>query len=110
MPLTKEAEDQIQELQLLEQNLQNFAMQKQSFQLQLMEIEAALKELEKVDKGYKIIGTIMVEESKDDLLKDLTSKKEVIELRIKSFEKQETKLREKAAKIQNEVLEKIKSE
>jgi len=110
MPLTKEAEEQIQELQLLEQNLQNFAMQKQGFQLQLMEMEAAIKELEKVDKGYKIIGTIMVEEPKEELLKDLTSKKEVIELRIKSFERQETKLREKATKIQSEVLEKIKSD
>lgn len=110
MALTKEAEEGIQELQLLEQNLQNFVLQKQSLQMQIVEIEAALKELQNTEKGYKIIGTIMLEQSKDELIKDLTSKKEVSELRIKSIEKHEAKLRERASKLQSEVLEKIKSE
>jgi prefoldin beta subunit len=82
-------------------------MQKQQFQLQQVEIESALKELEKVNEAYKIVGNIMVLSKKDDLIEDLKSKKEVIELRIKNMEKQESQLREKASKLQNEVLKEM---
>ena len=102
--VSKEAENKLGQLQMLEQSMQNLLMQKQQFQLQQVEIESALKELEKVNEAYKIVGNIMVLSKKTDLKTDLTSKKEVIELRIKSMEKQENQLREKASKLQSEVL------
>ena len=46
MNVSKETEQKIQQLQLIEQSMQQFLMQKQSFQTQLVEIESALKELE----------------------------------------------------------------
>ena len=64
---SKDAQDKIQQLQLLEHNLNNFTLQKQSFQLQMQEIESALKEIEKVDTAYKIIGGIMVSAPKEKL-------------------------------------------
>ena len=100
----QEAEKKLGQLQMLEQSMQNMLMQKQQFQLQQVEIESALKELEKVNEAYKIIGNIMVLSKKEDLKDDLTSKKEIVELRIKNMEKQEDHLREKASKLQNEVL------
>jgi len=102
--VSQEAEKKLNQLQLLEQSMQNLLMQKQQFQLQQVEIESALKELEKVNEAYKIIGNIMVLSKKNDLKEDLTSKKEIVELRIKNMEKQENQLREKASKLQNEVL------
>ena len=102
--VSQEAEKKLNQLQMLEQSMQNLLMQKQQFQLQQVEIESALKELEKVNEAYKIIGNIMVLSKKDDLKADLTSKKEIVELRIKNMEKQENQLREKASKLQNEVL------
>ena len=102
--VSKEAEQKLGQLQMLEQSMQNMLMQKQQFQLQQVEIESALKELENVKEAYKIVGNIMVLSKKEDLEADLTSKKEVIELRIKNMEKQENQLREKASKLQNEVL------
>ena len=102
--VSKEAENKLGQLQMLEQSMQNMLMQKQQFQLQQVEIESALKELEKVNEAYKIVGNIMVLSKKEDLKDGLTSKKEVIELRIKNMEKQENHLREKASKLQNEVL------
>jgi len=83
-------------------------MQKQSFQTQLTEIESALKELKNSEKAYKIVGNIMVSSKKLDLEKDLKSKKETVELRIKMLERQEEKIKEKADKIQKEVLKEIK--
>ena len=88
--------------------MQQFLMQKQSFQTQLMEIESALKELDSSETAYKIVGNIMVSSKKKELEKDLKSKKETVELRIKMLEKQEEKIKEKADKIQKEVLKEIK--
>ena len=105
--ISKESEEKISQLQLLEQSMQNLLMQKQQFQLQQVEIESALKELEKVEEAYKIVGNIMVLSTKADLKDDLSSKKEIIGLRIKNMEKQESQLRDKASKLQNEVLKEM---
>ncbi|MDP6265434.1 MAG: prefoldin subunit beta [Candidatus Woesearchaeota archaeon] len=105
--VSKESEKKLSQLQMLEQSMQNLLMQKQQFQLQQVEIESALKELENVDEAYKIVGNIMVLSKKDDLKKDLSSKKEVMELRIKNMEKQEAQLREKASKLQDEVMKEM---
>ena len=51
-----------------------------------------LKELEKSNTAYKIVGNIMVSSDKEELLKELNSKKEVVELRIKTLEKQEKQI------------------
>ncbi len=110
MEVSKETEQKISQLQMFEQSLQNFLGQKQQFQIQLVEIESALAELENTDKAYKIVGNIMVESDKNELKADLQSKKEMLELRIKTMEKQETQVREKASKLQSEILKKIKKE
>ncbi len=108
--ISKDAEQKISQLQLLEQSLQNLLLQRQQFQAQLTEIESALNELKDTKQSYKIIGNIMVDSSKEDLKKDLTKKKEMVELRIKSLEKQEENIKEKQKKVQKEVLSKIKKE
>ena len=108
--MEKTTEEKIQQLQLIEQGMQNFLIQKQQFQAQMVEIESALKELEKSETAYKIVGNIMVSANKEELVKDLKSKKEMIELRIKTLERQEAQMKEKATAMQSEVMEKLKPE
>ncbi len=108
MSISKETEEKIQQLQLMEQNLQNFMMQKQTLQMQMIEAQSALEELAKSNEAYKILGNIMVKTDKETLTKDLESKKETSELRIKTIEKQEAMIRDRASKIQKEVLEQVK--
>ena len=91
MELSKETEQKISQLQMFEQSLQNFLGQKQQFQVQLVEVESALSELDTTEKAYKIIGNIMVEADKNELKADIQSKKEMLDLRIKTMEKQEAK-------------------
>ena len=110
MDVSQETEQKISQLQMFEQSLQGFLGQKQQFQMQLVEVESALSELENTEKAYKIVGNIMVETDKKELQADLNSKKEVLELRLKTMEKQETQVREKASKLQSEILKKIKKE
>ena len=107
--INKEAEQKIAQLQLIEQNLQNFMLQKQNFHAQLLEVENALTELKTLkEKPYKIVGSIMISTDKGKLEKDLSSKKEIINLRIKNIDKQEQQLKEKANEIQSEVMEELK--
>jgi len=106
--VSKDAEKKIEQLQLYEQNLQNFLAQRQQFQIHLIEIESALRELESTDKAYKLVGNIMVSSKKEDLKKELSSRKETTELRIKTLEKQESQIKEKASKLRTEVMELIK--
>ena len=101
------AQEQINKLQMIEQNAQQLLMQKQQFKSQLNEIESALNELQKAPEAYKIVGNIMVKATAEDLKKDLNSKKELLELRITTLEKQEHHLREKAETIRNDVVQKM---
>jgi len=107
--MNKETEQEISELQVIEQNLQRFLSQKQQFQTQIVEVETALKELPESGDTYKIIGNIMVSVKKADLEEDLKSKKEIAEIRLKSLEKQEQKMREEADNLQKQIMNKIKS-
>ena len=93
---------------MMEQNMQNFLSQKQTFQVQLVEITSALEELEKVEKAYKIVGNIIIQEDSKKLQEDLNQKREIAELRIKNIEKQEDKIKKKAAELQADVLKEMK--
>ena len=93
--MKKDTEQKIEQLQRIEQSLQNILMQKQQFQSQTIEIESALNEIKNSEENYKIIGNIMVKANKEDLEKDLNQKKELVELRIKTLEKQEKETKEK---------------
>lgn len=98
----------VNELQLLQQNLQNFLLQKQQLQTQMNEINSALKGVNKTEKAYYILGNIMVASSKEELLKELNEKKEIIDLRFKNLLKQEENLKEKQFELQKEVIEGMK--
>jgi len=109
MKITKETQEKIQELQILEQNLQALLLQKQAFQLELNETENALSELGKSkDEVYKITGQIMIKASKPELEKELKEKTDILSLRLKSIEKQESIFKEKLEKLRNEVEKEIK--
>ena len=106
--MKKETQEKIQELQNLEANINTILAQKQQFQAQQIEIENALSQIEKTDKVFRIIGNIMVASDKKTVKKELTEKLEMVELRLKSVEKQENKFKDKTNGIQKEVLKEMK--
>ncbi len=107
--ISKNTQEKINELQLLQQRLTVFGAQKQQFQMQLIEVDNALSEIEKA-KGaiYKLIGEILVEKQASELKKELEEKKEELDLRIKTLEKQENKTKEAALALQKEVQAELK--
>lgn len=107
MAIGKATEQQLGHLQMMEQNLQQFSIQKQQFQSQLVEIDSALDEIKDKVECYRIIGSVMVSSERAGLEKDLKSKKEILELRIKTVEKQEDKIRDKAKQLQQDILKEL---
>ncbi|MDP1696078.1 MAG: prefoldin subunit beta [archaeon] len=108
MEFSPEITKKIQELQILEQNLQNFLMQKQNFQVEDNEILNALEELSKSgDEVYRILGGIMIKTDRNKLIKDLEEQKKIINLRIQSLEKQEKSIEEKSSVLQSEIQKSI---
>ena len=98
----------IKELSTLQQNVANLSSQKQQFVAEKNEYESALKQLDDTEKSYKIIGNIMISANKDDLKKELQNKIEMAEVRIKTFEKQEDALTQKAQDMQKEIMKSMK--
>ena len=109
MDIQPDTEKKIQQLQIFEQNLQALQTQRQNLQLQMSEMDSALQELDRTSKAYRIVSTIMVSADIPELKKDLESKKEIIQLRIKSLEKQESSTKERATALQDEVLKSMKA-
>ena len=108
--MKEETKEKITQLQNFEQNINSIIAQKQQFQAQNMEVENALTQLKDTDKVFRIIGNIMVASSKDKAKKELTEKKEIVELRLKTFDKQEEKLRNQANELQQEVMKEMKKD
>jgi prefoldin beta subunit len=105
--IDKKTQEKIQEIQLIEQTLQNLLFQSQTFQIELNETISAIEEIKKTNKEvYRVVGNIMISSKKEDIEKELEEKKNILDLRIKSFEKQEKILRDKLGHISKD-LEKI---
>jgi prefoldin beta subunit len=103
-------QQKIQEMQILEQKLQNSMLQKQAFQIELAETDSALSELEKSgDEVFRIIGQLMIKAEKSKIREELSDKKKILELRIKSFEKQENSFAQQLEKIRDEITKTAKN-
>ena len=83
--------------------LQQLVVQKQRLELELTESDRALKTLEETPnsaKVYKSAGAVLVEKDKDAVVKELTERKEFLDMRSKVLAKQETNTRERLNQLQ----------
>ncbi len=98
--------DRINEMRVLEQTLHNLILQKQNFQMELSETQSALSEIEN-SKGdvFKIVGQLMIKTDKDKIKEELSNKERILELRLKSLEKQEDSIMKKLGDFKEEVVD-----
>jgi prefoldin beta subunit len=111
LKLTPETQQMLIELQTFQQQMQTVMMQKESLSIQKMELEKALEELKKAtsEDVYKAVGPILIKSTKKDLDKELAEKNETIELRLKSLQKQEDRIKEKLKEVQGKFEEFLKA-
>ena len=109
MAIDEATREKLQEIQNLEQTFQSLLMQKQAFLIELEETERAFSEIKESDhEVYKLIGQLLLRSDKDKIMQDLEKKKELLNLRIKSLEKQESSFNERIDKLREEISDKFK--
>lgn len=110
MEIPVELKEKLVQYQNLQNSLQTFMIQKQGIMQRLNEIEEAINELDKYSGGkiYRLCGTILVETNKEESMAKLKEEKEISEVRIKSLERQEVKLKEMISKLGSEIQAAIK--
>jgi|SRR3989338_3451036 len=101
-----QSEQLIGQLQTYNQQMQSILMQKQTLSMQVKEIEKALEEIEDADDDiYRSIGPVLIKVGKDKLRKDLQEEKEEAEIKLKTVDKQEIRIRDKVNEIQEKFQE-----
>ena len=104
--LPPQVQNMIAQLQQLQQQLQMVVTQKVQLENSLKETENAIQEVEKVSDDtpiFKTVGTILVKTSKEEILKELKEKKDTFEIRIRTLERQEEKLKERLQELQKKI-------
>jgi len=103
--MDKETEQLLNQAQIYQQQIQTILTQKNALALELNEIKKALEEIEKTNgkSVFKISGPILIQMDTKDAKKDLEEKENIINLRMKTIEKQESKLREKIEELRSKL-------
>ena len=107
--LDEETQKQIQELQMMEQSFQQLLMQKNAFSMEENETDLIIKEVEKTTGEVSRIvgGQVVIKTTKEEVLKDMKDKKELLEKRMKSIIEQEERFAKQIEDSRNEIIKKI---
>lgn len=104
MDIPKEVEHDINEFQTAQNQLQMIMVQKQQIKMQLEEVDEALEELKgKTGKIFKSIGSVLVESSSEDVVKELNEREETMKVRVGVLGKQEEKLRGRLVELKSKI-------
>ncbi|MCK5300661.1 MAG: prefoldin subunit beta [Thermoplasmatales archaeon] len=110
--MSQQLQDQINRLQQLRTQLQMIMQQNQQIEIKLKEVEEALEELDKTNAKtliYKSIGSVLIKSNgKNEVIKDLKSTKESLDLRKNTLNKQEGRIKEKINEMQSKVQNALK--
>ena len=77
----------------------------QQYRARLLEIERVLKELERLQDNYvyKSFGNLLFKTPKEEVMKELTSEKELLQVRVEEFLKREKLLRERLSSLERQL-------
>lgn len=105
--LPPKIQEQLEQLQKLQNQLAVAQQQRQQLEYQVKESERALEELKEVADDapvYRSVGAILFKTSgKKDVLAKLEEEKESLEIRLRGFQKQESRVKEQAQELQSKL-------
>jgi len=111
--LPPQLQDQLAQLQTLQQQLTLTVQQRQQIEFQVKDAQRALEELETVAADapvYRNVGGLLVRTpGREAVKKQVQDDVESLQVRLKGFEKQEARLKEKATELQSKVQAALKN-
>ena len=105
--MSQSKDDKINELAGLETTLNKVISQKFSCQNELLEVESALEEIKSSDSNFKIVGNILIETDKKQLVLNLEDTKKVLTQRLSQLEKEQSKVEKKAKDLQSNLMKEL---
>lgn len=103
-----ELKAELVKLQQLQDQLNRVLAEKSVIDNQLREVNKVLQELSQLPSDttvYKLVGNLLVKVNKDDVQKELDEEKTILELRSRTYQNQEAKLRAQLEERQKKVNE-----
>lgn len=101
---SKQEQQLIAQAQMFQQQIQEIVSQKEALNIQSIEIKRALDEIEKSKSDlYKIAGPILVKSDKESIKNDLTEKSDFIDLKKKTLERSESKIKERFEELRSKL-------
>ena len=94
------------EYEEIRQRLQIDTSQRQTMQLQYNEIKRTLEELDKTKEEenlFELTGQLLIKKSKQDIIKSLNDKKDILEFRMKALDKSIDALTKQLQENQNKI-------
>ncbi len=104
--LPPQIQNQIAQIQQIQQQAQALLNQKGQIEMMLRETKVAVKEIEASDEGavmYKSAGEVLLRADRSALLEELTDKKDVLDLRLKTLNKQEERIKNRFDQLQEQL-------
>jgi prefoldin beta subunit len=105
--MSQQLKDQLARFQQMQTQLQMIQQQRYQVESRLKEVEEALDELAKVNEKaqiYKSVGSVLIKsKNKKEVVTELESNKESLDLRKDTLNKQEGRTREKLTELQSKV-------
>lgn len=93
------------EIENYNQQLQQVLIQKETLKSQLLRNEKALNELKNSTENncFVLFGNVMISKSREQVIKELEEENEIIQIKIKSLENTENKIKEKLKEIESKL-------
>jgi prefoldin beta subunit len=101
-----EVEAKYAKLVKLRETLAAIAQERASLEALAAEIDGVLEEVNKVPEDarlYKMVGNVLVEKKREEVIKELTERKEDIEIRLKALKSQEEALKKDIERLTAEL-------
>jgi len=104
--LPPEVQQQVIKYQQLQSQLNQVLAERSVLEQELKEVNRALEILKGVPENidiYRSAGHLLIKVNKNDAEKELTERKELLELRLKTLSRQESLIRQQLAEVQSKL-------
>lgn len=98
-----ELQTQLLKLQQLQSQLERLTYEKSVIEGELREVNEVLKELANIPQDspvYKIVGNLLIKQDRNNVQNELNERKELLELKSRTYQKQEGLLRKQFEDLQ----------
>jgi len=105
-----QVQNQLVRFQEQQEQYKALILRKQQFQMEAKEVDKALQESKNLADDaviYKSVGILLFRSDKAKIVAELTEKKEELDLRVKTIERQEQRLKQQLEELRKTIMEQV---